>query len=135
MADKTLYLSRTHPLVEGLAAYALNTALDPLEDGLAKRASVIRTSGVTSRVTLLCCATVSRIRPAPPTKRRPLAEACEVVGYRGRADNPQWLEEEEADALLRLTPEANVPVEQATRLLERTLERSARWRAALTNGW
>jgi superfamily II DNA or RNA helicase len=123
VADKTLYLTRTHPLVEGLAAYALNTALDPLEDGLAKRASVIRTSGVTSRVTLLLLRYRFHILTRTADKETPLlAEACEVVGYRGRADNPQWLEEEEADALLRLTPEANVPVEQAIRLLERTLE-------------
>src|SRR5207248_1501776 len=33
-----VYLSRTHPLVEGLASFVLDTALDPLVDGKARRA-------------------------------------------------------------------------------------------------
>ena len=32
-ADDAVYLTRTHPLVEGLATYTLDSALDPLLDG------------------------------------------------------------------------------------------------------
>jgi hypothetical protein len=28
--DKQVYLSRTHPIVEGLATYVMDTALDPM---------------------------------------------------------------------------------------------------------
>src|SRR5439155_9418754 len=48
-----LYLSRTHPIVEGLATYVMDTALDPLEESPARRCGVIRTSRVSRRTTLL----------------------------------------------------------------------------------
>jgi hypothetical protein len=51
--DSELYLSRTHPLVEGLATYVMDTALDPLGQGLARRCGVVRTSRVARRTTLL----------------------------------------------------------------------------------
>jgi ERCC4-related helicase len=40
--EDELYLQRTHPFVEGLAAYVMNTALDPLLAGVARRAGVIK---------------------------------------------------------------------------------------------
>jgi hypothetical protein len=84
VSEQTLYLSRTHPLVEGLAGYVLNTALDPLEEGLARRASVIRTTGVQSRVTLLLLRYRFHILTRSRDRETPLlAEACQVVGYRG----------------------------------------------------
>jgi hypothetical protein len=48
-----LYLSRTHPLVEKLATYVVDTSLDSLLEGVAKRAGVMRTHAVTTRTTLL----------------------------------------------------------------------------------
>ena len=51
--DSEVYLSRTHPLVEGLATYVMDTALDPLGQGLARRCGVVRTSRVVRRTTLL----------------------------------------------------------------------------------
>ncbi len=44
--DGELYLSRTHPFVEGLASYVMDTALDPLGEGVARRCGVIRTARV-----------------------------------------------------------------------------------------
>src|SRR5207249_960292 len=37
---KALSLHRTHPIVEGLASWVLNTALDPALEGFARRAGV-----------------------------------------------------------------------------------------------
>ena len=52
----TLYLSRTHPLIEGLAAYVMDTALDPVEDvrnkPIARRCGLIKTRKVQTRTTL-----------------------------------------------------------------------------------
>ena len=45
--------SRTHPLVEGLAAYVADTALDPLGESLAARCGAMRTDAVATRTTLL----------------------------------------------------------------------------------
>ena len=51
-----ILLSRTHPVVEGLARYVLETALDPVHAAstqVARRASVIRSRDVSTRTTLL----------------------------------------------------------------------------------
>jgi len=108
--------------VAGLAAYALDTALDPLQKAVARRASVIRTRGVTTRVTLL----LLRYRYHILTQKGGaetalLAEACEVTGFRGRAESPAWLPPDEANRLLQVEPETNMPLEQATVQIERTL--------------
>jgi len=46
-------LHRTHPAVESLAGYVMDTALDPLREGIARRCGVIRTGAVSTRTTLL----------------------------------------------------------------------------------
>src|SRR5688500_16958859 len=53
--DDQLLLHRTHPVVEKIAGFVLDAALDPLvTDGrIAKRAGVIRTRGVKKRTTAL----------------------------------------------------------------------------------
>lgn len=47
------YLNRTHPLVEALANYVMNTSLDPLAEAIARRCGAIRTRQVERRTTLL----------------------------------------------------------------------------------
>ena len=49
------HLSRTHPIVAGLAAHVLDEALDPLLKGPAARAGVIETDEVTEKTVLLLC--------------------------------------------------------------------------------
>lgn len=49
----TVYLHRTHPMVEGLARYIIDMALEPSTEGAAKRCGVIRTDLVKRRTTLL----------------------------------------------------------------------------------
>jgi len=51
--EGVLYLDRTHPIVEGLATYVLDTALDPISSSIAHRAGAIRTTAVARRTTLL----------------------------------------------------------------------------------
>lgn len=122
--DNVLYLSRTHPLVEGLATYTMDTALDPLQEGIARRCGVIRTQAVAKRTVLL----LLRFRYHLVTQRGRqevplLAEACEVVAFRGRTDTPEWLPEGEAEAesLLQAQPAANITPEQASAQIERLL--------------
>jgi superfamily II DNA or RNA helicase len=118
-----VYLTRTHPIVEGLAAYTLDTTLDPLLDGVAKRCGVMRTGQVKQATTLL----LLRYRQHIVTKRGEdetplLAEACEIVAFTGRADNPQWLANDEVKSLSEVNPEANVSAQQATQFLQRVLD-------------
>ncbi|HXF72478.1 MAG TPA: helicase-related protein, partial [Actinomycetota bacterium] len=53
VGEDEIHLTRTHPFVESLARYVLDTALDPRADGVARRCGVIRTGAVERRTTLL----------------------------------------------------------------------------------
>ncbi|MCP4422640.1 MAG: SWF/SNF helicase family protein, partial [Chloroflexi bacterium] len=81
--EDVAYLSRIHPIVEGLAAYTMDNALDPLLDSVAKRSGVIRTKGVTQATTLL----LLRFRYHIITRRKGgeetplLAEESQVIGF------------------------------------------------------
>ena len=119
-------LTRTHPAVENLAAFLLDTALDPRAPGevrVARRAGVVRTRGVSRRTTLL----LLRLRfdvvtRAPNGERTQLAEEARLLAFEGSPEHPTWLSDEQTERLLDLTPDANVPPDQARHHLERILE-------------
>ena len=82
-------VGRTHPLVDGLATHLIDTALDPLTASVARRAGVIRTSGVTTRTTAL----VVRLRFDLRTRTRrgertSLAEEVRVLAFTGAPGRP-----------------------------------------------
>jgi len=112
--ERVTYLSRTHPFVEALAAHVLDTALDPLADGIARRAGAIRTRAVDKRTTLL----VVRFRYDITTRRASveetqLAEEIRVLAFAGAPANAEWLDSERAEALLQAEPDENIAPEQA----------------------
>ena len=121
--DGVLYLSRTHPIVEGLAAHVLDTALDPIAEGAARRAGAIRTTAVTRRTTLL----LVRFRYDIVTRRgaeehSQLAEECGVLAFAGAPTSPEWLENTAAEALLDAEPDTNIHPEQASTFVRRVVE-------------
>jgi len=121
--DGVLYLSRTHPVIEGLAAHVLDTALDPMIEGVARRAGAIRTTAVTRRTTLL----LVRFRYDIVTRRdaaehSQLAEECRVLAYAGAPTSPEWLENAAAEALLNVEPDTNIHPEQASTFVRRVVE-------------
>lgn len=116
-ADGVAYLARTHPLVESLSGYMLDTALDQSDQAVAKRAGAIRTEAVQERTILL----VLRSRYLIHEQRGSavllpmLAEETLLVAFRGTPDSPGWLEELEVEQLVRgAQPIANVQPGQAT---------------------
>lgn len=118
--DGVLYLSRTHPVVEGLGTYIMNTALDPLIPAPARRCGVIRTSRVERRTTVL----LVRFRYHIVTRRgdmeRPLlAEDCQVLAFAGSPQNAQWMDSTDAENLLQAEPEVNVNPNLASEFLSR----------------
>jgi len=122
----TASLGRTHPLVENLAAFLLDNALDPQAPQplrVARRAGVLRTRGVEFRTTLLLLRLrfdlVAAGRSA--STRRYLAEEAALVAFTGSPEEPTWLTDAEAETILQLTPDANVPPDQARHHLERIL--------------
>ena len=123
VADGVTYLSRTHPAVEGLAAYVMDAALDPLLDGRARRCGAIRTAAVTTRTTLL----LLRLRHHVVTVRSAgesqlLAEECIVAGFRGAPDSAFWLSEMEAETLLAAEPSGNILPQQATNFVRQVVD-------------
>jgi superfamily II DNA or RNA helicase len=117
------YLSRTHPLVEGVASYVMDTALDAYLQGVARRAGAICTRAVNQRTTLL----LVRFRHDLVTKRgseetSQLAEECRLLGFTGAPANAQWLWEAAAEALLDATPDANISPEQASGFVQRVID-------------
>ena len=108
------YLSRTHPITEALATFVLDTALDPLLDGAAKRAGAMRTRAVGTRTTLL----LVRFRHDLETRRdseswKSLAEEVQALAFGGTPEAPEWLPDDEALALFEAEPAANIAPQQA----------------------
>ena len=120
--DGEVYLSRTHPIIEGLASHVMDTALDPLGEGEARRCGVTSTSSIERRTTLLLVRYRYHIitrypggRASPPGRGLPARRLL-----RSAAD-PRWLGPEDAEALLLAEPEGNVPPDRAEYFLRQVI--------------
>jgi hypothetical protein len=122
----TLYLNRTHPLVEGLAAHVMDTALDTAENAvlkpIARRCGLIKTSKVQTRTTLL----LVRLRFHLQTPQRAgkdvqplLAEECRIFAFRGTPQEASWFDDaQEIETLLHAESQANIPRVQIEHFLQ-----------------
>lgn len=121
----TLLLTRTHPIVEGLAAHVLETALDNELDGPGRRCGVVRTSAVERRTTLLLVRMRFHIvNQGRDGKERPLlAEDLVLAGFTGSPEHAEWLSTEAIAPLLDSGAEANIGADQAQAQIRRILER------------
>jgi hypothetical protein len=122
-----LHLHRTHPVVAALAQQVLDSALDPLTQGVATRCGTARTRAVERRTTLLLVRFRFHIetaaRTAASTTPPPmLAEDCAVLGFEGSPQNAQWLTSERAEALLEAVPGANMAPELQRETLQKIIE-------------
>jgi superfamily II DNA or RNA helicase len=117
------YLSRTSPVVEAVATHVMDTALDPRSDGVARRAGVVRTGRVDRRTTLLLVRFRYHIVTRKGDAETPLlAEDCQVLAFAGSPQNAEWLDDIQAEALLDVEPEANVPAAQAADFVRKVVE-------------
>lgn len=109
-----VHLNRTHPIVEGLASYVLDTALDPILESPARRCGVIRTNAVARRTTVLLLRLRYHIVKIFMGQETPLlAEDCLSVAFAGAPENPEWLENGVAEELLDVRPDGNIGADQA----------------------
>jgi superfamily II DNA or RNA helicase len=124
--DGVLYLSRTHPIVEGVASHVLEGALDSDSDDkrVAQRAGAIRTRRVERRTTILLLRYRFHIatRFAGRDDER-LAEDTGIVAFAGAPETPEWLEGDDIEGLLSADVHANIRPEQAEEFVRKVLDR------------
>jgi len=121
----SLLLTRTHPVVEGLAAHVLESALDSELVGPGRRCGVVRTSSVKLRTTLLLLRMRFHIvNQGRDGKERPLlAEDLVLAGFTGSPDRAEWLPPDSLEALLDVGADSNIDADQARTHIGRVLER------------
>ncbi len=126
IADGELYLSRTHPVVESLATFVMDAALDSTtgSNSGAKRCGVMRTSAVSTRTTLLLVRlryhilSSKRLSNGKIEESTLLAEDCQVLAYQGAAANAVWFDDPNlSEHLLSVAPDGNVHEDQAHHFL------------------
>ena len=120
-------LSRTDAAVDALSRYVLDAALDSKLDPAARparRAGVMRTSGVNKVTTLLMVRHRLEIMiPGAAATITQVAEDAKFEAFTATGDTLTWLPQNEVDALLSLTPTANVDDALARMQVGRALER------------
>ena len=128
-----LLLTRTHPVVEGLAAHVLETALDPDLDGPGKRCGVVRTVAVSRRTTILLLRLRFHIvnQGRDGKERSLLAEDLAIVGFTGSPENADWVLPEELEPLLEAEADANIGADEARDSTARIIDRLDPLRAYL----
>lgn len=125
--DGEYYLTRTHPLIESLSSFVLESALDPLNGkdvrNPARRCGVIRTKAVEKRTTALLVRFRYHLIKGKPDESSPLlAEECGVLAFTGSPQNAEWLSKEEAEKLLQASPDANVNPDQARDFVQKVID-------------
>ena len=121
------YIHRTHPLVATFADFVAEQALDGDGPVVGARASAMFTRGIETRTVLYLLRLRSQIQVArrrsdgryAPLKSL-LAEECLGMAIRSGGGS-EWLNEDDALALLSLTPGRNMEDGQKTQLIRQTL--------------
>ncbi len=103
-----VYLGRTSPIIEGLAGWTLDQALDPVARdarAVAARCGFISTSAVNARTTLFVARFRYHLQIAGADTETILCEEIVPLACTGPADAPQWLTPEAGESLLSTRPE------------------------------
>jgi superfamily II DNA or RNA helicase len=120
--EDTLWVTRTHPFVDSLAGYVMQSTLDPLLNGVATRAGTMRTGRVRTRTTLLLVRFRYHI-VRPGSDGAPLlAEDCQLLAFEGAPTEAKWLPPDAAEALLDAAPDGNVGDQQARMFVKQVIE-------------
>jgi len=137
LAEGEVYLGRTSPMIEGLAGWTLDQALDPAARDpraprpVAARCGVIRTAAVQTRVTLLLARFRFHLRAAGAAGETLLCEEIAPLAATGSAAAPHWWSGEDSERLLAALPDSNLGqtlIDQQLALLSAALPA---WQTAL----
>lgn len=133
VADGQAHLTRTHPLVAGLATYVLDTALDANLTGPATRCGVTRTQAVTRLTTIMLLRYRFDVitRQADGSEHRLLAEEAATLAFAGTPAEAEWLDADRIETLLAAQPGGNVIDEQKRDLIARVTEQIGALQSAI----
>lgn len=123
--DGELHLTRTHPIVEGMATYVMDTALDGDGESVARRCGVVRTSAVDKRTVLMLVRYRYHIVTEEKGKEpeRLLAEDLQTLAFEGAPDRAEWLVDQEAiQRLFDLEAGENIPRQVAERQIAQAVD-------------
>ena len=111
LQEGELYLGRTSPIVEGLAGWTLDQALDPAARDarpVASRCGVVATSLVKVRTVLVIARFRFHLKVSGTDSETILCEEIVPLACTGSGPNLQWLSMEESERLLTARPEQNL---------------------------
>ncbi|MBI4525762.1 MAG: DEAD/DEAH box helicase [Deltaproteobacteria bacterium] len=111
LEEGEVYLGRTSPIIDGLASWTLDQALDPVARDarpVAARCGVISTSAVGERTTLFVARLRYHLQTSGAGAETILCEEIVPLACTGSADDPRWLSAEEGDRLLGARPDRNL---------------------------
>jgi superfamily II DNA or RNA helicase len=121
--NKVIYLNRTHPMVEGLCSYVMETAFDPIVQSKASRTGVIQTRSVQKRTTLLLLRfRYHIITKTGNTEKALLAEDSKIAGFSGTPSNALWISDDTCEQLIHSKPDANVSLDRAKHFLQQVVD-------------
>jgi len=122
LEEGEVYLGRTSPIVEGLAGWAIDQALDPVARdarAVAARCGVVSSSAVTVRTVLLVARFRYQLRASTSDTDTILCEEIVPLACTGSGGSPQWLSVEDGERLLAARPDRN--------LLQSAIEQQLNW--------
>jgi len=105
------YLGRTSPIVEGVSSWVLDQALDPAareSKAIAARCGVIATSSVDTRTTLIVARFRYHLRIGADGAETILCEEIVPMAFTGSTSEPEWLDVDTSEKLLRASPDRNL---------------------------
>jgi len=120
--ENEIYLGRTSPVIEGLAGWTIDQALDPVArdaKAVAARCGVISTSSVQTRTGLIVARFRYQLQVTTAESETILCEEIVPLACTGPADSPQWLSREESERLLLSRPDRN--------LIQSAIEQQLSW--------
>jgi hypothetical protein len=116
-------LTRTHPIVEGVATHVLNAALDGDENAVASRCGAIFTDTIQCRTTLLLLRYRYHIISHDGDREdQLLAEDSQIVGFAGAPADAEWIGPEKVASLLQVVPAQNIDRDRATHFVQRVID-------------
>ena len=124
-------VTRTHPIVDAMAGYLLDTALEEPARSPARRAGATRTHAVTARTAILLLRTRTLLHPSHGGAPL-LAEETIYVGVQGDYDAPRWLPPDQVAALVaNASPAGNLDAGTMTAQVQTVIESLPRWQGHL----